>query len=80
MAGIAASSGSACTTGSAEPSHVLQAMGVPPSQSRGAIRFSFSRYNTYDDINYILEKLPPIVKRLRDLSPVFEDSQHATKT
>jgi cysteine desulfurase len=80
MAGIAASSGSACTTGSAEPSHVLQAMGVPPSQSRGAIRFSFSRYNTYDDINYILEKLPPIVKRLQDLSPVFEDSQHATKT
>jgi len=80
MAGIAASSGSACTTGSAEPSHVLQAMGVPPSQSRGAIRFSFSRYNTYDDINYILEKLPPIVKRLQDLSPVFEDFQHATKT
>jgi len=80
MAGIAASSGSACTTGSAEPSHVLQAMGVPPSQSRGAIRFSFSRYNTYDDINYILEKLPPIVKRLQDLSPVFEDSQQTAKT
>jgi cysteine desulfurase len=55
-------------------------MGVPPSQSRGAIRFSFSRYNTYDDINYILEKLPPIVKRLQDLSPVFEDSQHTAKT
>ncbi len=80
MAGIAASSGSACTTGSTEPSHVLQAMGVPPSQSRGAIRFSFSRYNTGDDINYILEKLPPIIKRLQDLSPVFEDSQHTAKT
>jgi cysteine desulfurase len=80
MAGIAASSGSACTTGSTEPSHVLQAMGVLPSQSRGAIRFSFSRYNTEDDITYILEKLPPIIKRLQDLSPVFEDSQHTTKT
>ncbi|MHC4183761.1 MAG: cysteine desulfurase NifS [Planctomycetota bacterium] len=80
MAGIASSSGSACTTGSAEPSHVLQAMGIPPSQSRGAIRFSFSRYNTDDDIDYILEKLPPIIKRLQDLSPVFEDSQHAAKT
>ncbi len=80
MAGIASSSGSACTTGSAEPSHVLQAMGIPPSQSRGAIRFSFSRYNTNDDIDYILEKLPPIIKRLQDLSPVFEDSQHTAKT
>ena len=80
MAGIASSSGSACTTGSAEPSHVLQAMGIPPSQSRGAIRFSFSRYNTNDDIDYILEKLPPIIKRLQDLSPVFEDSQYTAKT
>ncbi|MFQ5965277.1 MAG: cysteine desulfurase NifS [Candidatus Scalinduaceae bacterium] len=80
MNGIAASSGSACTTGSAEPSHVLQAMGVPPSQSRGAIRFSLSKYNTDNDINYILEKLPPIIKRLQDLSPVFEDFQHTTKT
>lgn len=80
MAGIAASSGSACTTGSTEPSHVLQAMGVPPSQSRGAIRFSFSRYNTEDDVAYILEKLPPIIKRLQNLSPVFEDSQQTTKT
>ncbi|ODS31097.1 MAG: iron sulfur (Fe-S) cofactor synthesis protein NifS [Candidatus Scalindua rubra] len=77
MAGIATSSGSACTTGSAEPSHVLQAMGVPPAKSRGTIRFSLSRYNTNDEINYILEKLPPIIKRLQDLSPVFEDSQHS---
>ncbi len=74
MAGIAASSGSACSTGSAEPSHVLQAMGVPPVTGRGTIRFSLSRYNTNDEINYILEKLPPIIKRLQDLSPVFEDS------
>ena len=74
MASIAASSGSACTTGSTEPSHVLQAMGAPPFQSRGAIRFSLSRYNTDDDIDYILEKLPPIIKKLQDLSPIFEDS------
>lgn len=75
MAGIATSSGSACTTGSAEPSHVLQAMGVPPVTSRGTIRFSLSKYNTEDDINYILEKLVPIIKRLQSLSPLFEDSQ-----
>lgn len=75
MVGIAASSGSACTTGSTEPSHVLQAMGAPPTQSRGAIRFSLSRYSTDDDVTYILEKLPPIIKRLQDLSPIFDDSQ-----
>ncbi len=75
MAGIATSSGSACTTGSAEPSHVLQAMGIPPVTSRGTIRFSLSRYNTEDEIDYILEKLVPIVKRLQSLSPLFEDSQ-----
>jgi cysteine desulfurase len=75
MAGIATSSGSACTTGSAEPSHVLQAMGVPPVTSRGTIRFSLSKYNTENDIDYILEKLVPIIKRLQSLSPLFEDSQ-----
>ncbi|MCP5004651.1 MAG: cysteine desulfurase NifS [Planctomycetes bacterium] len=74
MVGIAASSGSACTTGSTEPSHVLQSMGAPASQSRGAIRFSLSRYSTDDEINYILEKLPPIIKKLQDLSPIFDDS------
>ena len=75
MAGIATSSGSACTTGSAEPSHVLQAMGIPPVTSRGTIRFSLSKFNTEDEIDYILEKLVPIVKRLQSLSPLFEDSQ-----
>ncbi|GAX61441.1 class V aminotransferase [Candidatus Scalindua japonica] len=75
MAGIATSSGSACTTGSAEPSHVLQAMGVPPVTSRGTIRFSLSKYNTEEDVDYILEKLVPIIKRLQSLSPLFEDSQ-----
>ncbi len=75
MAGIATSSGSACTTGSAEPSHVLQAMGIPPVTSRGTIRFSLSRYNTEDEIDYIIEKLVPIIKRLQSLSPLFEDCQ-----
>ena len=75
MAGIATSSGSACTTGSAEPSHVLQAMGIPPVTSRGTIRFSISRYNTEEEIDYVLEKLVPIIKRLQSLSPLFEDSQ-----
>ena len=75
MAGIATSSGSACTTGSAEPSHVLQAMGIPPVTSRGTIRFSLSKYNTEDEVDYILEKLVPIIKRLQSLSPLFEDSQ-----
>ncbi len=75
MAGIATSSGSACTTGSAEPSHVLQAMGIPPVTSRGTIRFSLSRYSTEDEIDYILEKLVPIIKRLQTLSPLFDDVQ-----
>jgi cysteine desulfurase len=75
MAGIATSSGSACTTGSAEPSHVLQAMGIPPVTSRGTIRFSLSKYNTEDEVDYILEKLVPIIKRLQSLSPLFDDSQ-----
>ena len=73
MVGIASSSGSACTTGSTEPSHVLQAVGVPPAASRGAIRFSLSKYNTDNEIDYILEKLGPIIERLQGLSPLFDD-------
>lgn len=68
--GICASSGSACTTGSLEPSHVLVAMGVPFERAHGSIRFSLSRYNTREEILFILEKLPGIVERLRSLSPV----------
>lgn len=68
--GICASSGSACTSGSLEPSHVLLAMGVPHERAHGSIRFSLSRYNTREEIDYILEKLPPVIKRLRALSPV----------
>jgi cysteine desulfurase len=67
--GICASSGSACTSGSLEPSHVLRAMGVPFTAAHGSIRFSLSRYNTEEEVDYTIEKLPPIVNRLRELSP-----------
>jgi cysteine desulfurase len=67
--GIAASSGSACTSGSLEPSHVIRAMGVPFIAAHGSIRFSLSRYNTEADIDYVLEALPPIIRKLRSISP-----------
>jgi cysteine desulfurase len=67
--GICASSGSACTSGSLEPSHVLRAMGVPFTAAHGSIRFSLSRYNTEEEVDYTIEKLPPIVNHLRELSP-----------
>ena len=71
--GICASSGSACTSGSLEPSHVLRAMGVPFTAAHGSIRFSLSTYNTEEDIDYILEQLPPVIERLRDISPFWRD-------
>jgi len=67
--GICASSGSACTSGSLEPSHVLRAMGVPFTAAHGSIRFSLSRYNTEDEVDYTIQKMPEIVNRLRELSP-----------
>lgn len=70
LAGVAASSGSACTTGSVEPSHVLVAMGVPAELARGSLRFTFGRENTDADVDRVLEALPPIVQRLRALSPL----------
>ena len=66
---ICASSGSACTSGSLEPSHVLRAMGVPFTAAHGSIRFSLSRYNTEEEVDFVAEKLPPIVNKLRELSP-----------
>ena len=70
--GICASSGSACTSGSLEPSHVLRAMGVPFTAAHGSIRFSLSIYNTEEEIDFIIEKLPPIIKRLRGMSPFWQ--------
>ncbi len=69
--GICASSGSACTSGSLEPSHVLRAMGVPFTSAHGSIRFSLSIYNTEAEIDYIVEHLPPIIKKLREMSPFW---------
>ena len=70
QAGICASSGSACTTGSLDPSHVLMAMGLPPMRARGSVRFSFGIYNTEEDVDHLIEKLTPIVHRLREISPL----------
>ncbi|MFZ3137255.1 MAG: cysteine desulfurase NifS [Thermodesulfovibrionales bacterium] len=71
--GICASSGSACTSGSLEPSHVLRAMGVPFTAIHGSIRFSLSRYNTEDEIDKVAEIMPKIIKDLRILSPFGRD-------
>lgn len=70
--GICASSGSACTTGSLEPSHVLRAMGVPYTAAHGSIRFSLSRFNTGEEIDFIAQKLPSIVEQLRTISPYWK--------
>lgn len=67
--GIAASSGSACTSGLLEPSHVLTAMGIPPELSHGSLRFSLGKESTQKEIDYVLEKLPPIIERLRKMAP-----------
>ncbi len=67
--GIAASSGSACTSGLLEPSHVLTAMGISPELSHGSLRFSLGKQTTEEEIDYVLEKLPPIVERLRRMAP-----------
>jgi cysteine desulfurase len=69
QSGICASSGSACTSGSLEPSHVLRAMGVPFNFAHGSIRFSLSRFNTDEDVNTVLEVMPKIISRLREISP-----------
>ena len=69
--GICASSGSACTSGSLEPSHVLRAMGVPFTAAHGSIRFSLGSYNTEEEIDFIIEKLPPIIEHLRTMSPFW---------
>jgi len=74
MEGIAVSSGSACTSGSSEPSHVLLAMGVPPAVAQGSVRFSLGTENTESGVDYTLEVLPRIVERLRAMSPLYRQS------
>ena len=72
--GIAASSGSACTSGSLEPSHVMKAMGIPYTAAHGTVRFSLSRYNTEEEIDRVIEAVPPIVAKLRKLSPYWAEN------
>lgn len=69
--GIAASSGSACTSGSLEPSHVMKAMGIPFTAAHGTVRFSLSVYNTEAEVDYVIEQVPPVVEKLRKLSPYW---------
>ena len=71
--GICASSGSACTTGSLDPSHVLSAMGLSPMRARGSVRFSLGLYNTEEEVDYVLKHLPGLIKKLRDISPLNPD-------
>jgi len=75
--GICASSGSACTSGSLQPSHVLRAMGVPFTMAHGSIRFSLSIYNTQEEIDFVVDKIPPIIEKLRNLSPFWNPEVQA---
>lgn len=78
--GICASSGSACTSGSLEPSHVLRAMKVPFTAAHGSVRFSFSRYNTEEDVDLIIEVFPQIVANLRRLSPYWDQEKNKPRS
>lgn len=75
LAGIAVSSGSACSSGSLEPSHVLLAMGLPEGLAHGSIRFSFGKHNTVEEIDYAVDVLKKAVERLRDMSPLFKKEE-----
>ncbi len=77
--GICASSGSACTSGSLEPSHVLRAMGIPYTAAHGSVRFSLGRFNTEEEVDFVLENLPGIVERLRQISPFWEKRAEGSK-
>lgn len=75
--GIAASSGSACTSGSLEPSHVMRAMDIPYTAAHGSVRFSLSRYNTPEEIERVIEAVPPVIAQLRKLSPYWDNAHNA---
>lgn len=79
LKGVAASSGSACTSGSLDPSHVLLAIGLPHEIAHGSLRLSFSDNNTLDDAKYICEVLPPIIERLRSMSPLWDEIKEREK-
>jgi len=74
MLGIAASSGSACTSGSLDPSHVLMAIGLPHEIAHGSLRLSIGDFTTEEDIDYIIEKLPAVIERLRSMSPLYDEA------
>jgi len=78
--GICGSSGSACTSGSLQPSHVLRAMGVPFTMAHGSIRFSMSIYNTEEEIDFVIDKIPSIIEKLRNLSPYWKPDEQACAT
>ena len=73
LAGIQGSSGSACTSGSLDPSHVLLAIGLPHEIAHGSLRLTLGDFNTEADVDAVLEKLPEIVRTLRDMSPMYQD-------
>ena len=77
--GICASSGSACTSGSLDPSHVLLALGLPHEIAHGSLRLSLSEYNTAEEVEYIIREVPKVVAYLRDISPVWEELEKGLK-
>ena len=79
MLGIAASSGSACTSGSLDPSHVLMAIGLPHEIAHVSLRLSIGDFTTEEDIDYIIEKLPPVLERLRSMSPLYDAVKNERK-
>ncbi len=79
MLGIAASSGSACTSGSLDPSHVLMAIGLPHEIAHGSLRLSIGDFTTEEDIDYIIEKLPAVIERLRSMSPLYDAVKNERK-
>ena len=77
--GICVSSGSACTTGSLNPSHVLTAMGIKPARAKGCVRFSLGVYNTDEEVDYVLKHIPGVIARLRAASPHHSQKARETK-